>query len=247
MSHIPGATTINPAEVEQFSRIAEQWWDENGKFKPLHRINPLRISYIKARAAEHFSRVESDALHGKTLLDIGCGGGLISEPMARLGAKVTGLDASEKNIAVATLHAQQSKLAIDYRSGSAENLAATGATYDLVLALEVIEHVDHLDLFYDAITRLVAPGGMLILSTLNRTAKSYLLGIIGAEYILGWLPRGTHQWQKFIKPSEMRRALTQRGLEISDVTGMVFRPQSWEFALNSNDLNVNYLLVARRP
>ncbi|MFO0110134.1 MAG: bifunctional 2-polyprenyl-6-hydroxyphenol methylase/3-demethylubiquinol 3-O-methyltransferase UbiG [Alphaproteobacteria bacterium] len=247
MSYTPGASTINPAEVEQFSRIAEQWWDENGKFKPLHRINPLRISYIKARAAEHFAINEGQVLSGKTLLDIGCGGGLISEPMARLGAKVTGLDASEKNIAVATLHAQQSRLTIDYRSGSAEDLAATGANYDLVLALEVIEHVNHLDLFYDALTKLVAPGGMLILSTLNRTVKSYLMGIIGAEYILGWLPRGTHDWQKFIKPSEMQRALTQRGLEICDVTGMVFRPQSWEFALKSNDLDVNYLLVARRP
>ncbi|MFO0456022.1 MAG: bifunctional 2-polyprenyl-6-hydroxyphenol methylase/3-demethylubiquinol 3-O-methyltransferase UbiG, partial [Alphaproteobacteria bacterium] len=174
-------------------------------------------------------------------------GGLISEPMARLGAKVTGLDASEKNIAVATLHAQQSRLTIDYRSGSAEDLAATGANYDLVLALEVIEHVNHLDLFYDALTKLVAPGGMLILSTLNRTAKSYLLGIIGAEWVMRWLPRGTHDWKKFIKPSEMQRALTQRGLEICDVTGMVFRPQNWEFALKSNDLDVNYLLVARRP
>jgi 2-polyprenyl-6-hydroxyphenyl methylase/3-demethylubiquinone-9 3-methyltransferase len=247
MSYTPGASTINPAEVEQFSRIAEQWWDENGKFKPLHRINPLRISYIKTRAAENFSMNEKQALSGRTLLDIGCGGGLISEPMARLGAKVTGLDASEKNIAVATLHAQQSRLTINYRCGSAEDLAATGARYEIVLALEVIEHVDHLDLFYDALTALLAPGGMLILSTLNRTTKSYLLGIIGAEWVMRWLPRGTHDWQKFVKPSEMQRALTKRGLEISDVTGMAFRPQNWEFVLKSNDLDVNYLLVARRP
>jgi 2-polyprenyl-6-hydroxyphenyl methylase/3-demethylubiquinone-9 3-methyltransferase len=246
MTAAPDKTTIDAEEVEQFSRIAEEWWDENGKFKPLHRINPLRISYMMDQAAAHFAATTADALRERTLLDIGCGGGLISEPMARLGARVAGIDASAKNIGVAQEHARQSGLAIDYHVSSAEDWAARGERYDIVLALEIIEHVADTALFYDALTRLVNPGGMLVLSTINRTATSYLMAIIGAEYVLRWLPRGTHDWQKFIKPSEMVRDLTGRGCDITDITGMVFRPHQWKFALNSSDLDVNYLLVAKK-
>ena len=244
MTAHPHTSTIDAAEVEQFSRIAEEWWDENGKFKPLHRINPLRISYILDQAAAHFGVTKENALRGRSLLDIGCGGGLISEPMAKAGAQVTGIDASAKNIAVASAHAKQSGLGVAYHTSSAEEWAARGNRYDIVLALEIIEHVANPSIFYDALTQLVAPGGMLVLSTINRTAKSYLMAIIGAEWVMRWLPRGTHDWQKFVKPSEMTRELTQRGGEIRDITGMVFRPQQWKFALDSRDLDVNYLLVA---
>lgn len=239
MSATASKTSIDPQEVEQFSRIAEEWWDENGKFKPLHRINPLRISYIREQAEAHFGR----SMSGLSLTDIGCGGGLISEPMARLGAKVTGVDASEKNIAVASLHAKQSGLDIRYLATSAEQM---NEQFDIVLALEIIEHVANLDVFYDALVKLVKPGGLMILSTMNRTAKSYAMAIIGAEYVLRWLPRGTHDWNKFIKPSEMARALQARGLHISDTQGMVFNPLEWKFTLNPKDLYVNYLMVATK-
>jgi len=242
MSEAARKTSIDPQEVEQFSRIADEWWDENGKFKPLHRINPLRISYIQSQAKQHFGR----EMGGLSLVDIGCGGGLISEPMARTGAKVTGVDASEKNIAVATLHAQKSALDIRYLATSAEQLAASGEQFDIVLALEIIEHVADIDVFYDALVKLVKPGGLIILSTMNRTPKSYAMAIVGAEYILRWLPRGTHSWSKFIKPSEMSRALTTRGLAIRETQGMVFAPLEWKFTLDSKDLDVNYLMVATK-
>lgn len=242
MSEAARKTTIDPAEVEQFSRIAEEWWDENGKFRPLHRINPLRISYIRTQVEAHFGR----PLDGLALVDIGCGGGLISEPMARAGARVTGLDASEKNIAVASLHAKQSGLDIRYLANTAEQLAATGETFDVVLALEIIEHVADLELFYDALAKLVKPGGLLMLSTMNRTAKSYAMAILGAEYVLRWVPRGTHDWNKFVKPSEMARALQARHLTLRDTQGMVFRPMDWKFTLNPKDLDVNYLMTASK-
>jgi 2-polyprenyl-6-hydroxyphenyl methylase / 3-demethylubiquinone-9 3-methyltransferase len=242
MSTAAAQTSIDPQEVEQFSRIAEEWWDVNGKFKPLHRINPLRISYIRERITAHFQRPMQEI----ALVDIGCGGGLISEPMAQAGATVTGVDASEKNIAVASLHAKQSGVDVRYLASSAEALAATGEQFDVVLALEIIEHVADLDVFYDALAALVKPGGMLILSTMNRTSKSYAMAIVGAEYILRWLPRGTHSWSKFIKPSEMARALTARGLHISETQGMVFNPLEWKFTLNLKDLDVNYLMVATK-
>lgn len=243
MSHATHQTSIDPAEVEQFSRIADEWWDENGKFKPLHRINPLRISYIRDKAEAHFKR----SMSGLNLIDIGCGGGLISEPMAKLGANVTGLDASEKNIAIASIHAKKSAVDIRYLASSAEALAATGEQFDVVLALEIIEHVADLDVFYSALAALVKPGGLLILSTMNRTPKSYAMAIVGAEYVLRWLPRGTHDWAKFVKPSEMARALEGRGLTISETQGMVFAPLEWKFTLNPKDLDVNYLMVATKP
>jgi 2-polyprenyl-6-hydroxyphenyl methylase/3-demethylubiquinone-9 3-methyltransferase len=240
------ATTINDAEVARFSAIADEWWDERGKFAPLHKLNPTRLTYLRDQLIRHFSRDGASAtpLSNLSLVDIGTGGGLIAEPMARLGANVTGIDASSTNISVASLHANNNSLTIDYRATTAEQLALEGARFDVVFALEIIEHVDNLDLFYDSIAALVKPGGVLVLSTLNRTAKSYALGIIGAEYVLRWLPRGTHTWSKFIKPSEMAAALRKRGFRPADITGITFSPLSWSFSLNSNDLDVNYLMVA---
>ena len=231
--------TIDPEEIERFSRIASEWWDPEGKFKPLHRINPIRIQYI-------LDQLASLALHGLTLLDIGCGGGLISEPMCRLGAKTTGIDASEKNINVAKLHAQQQGLVIDYRATSAESLVATGACYDIVLALEIIEHVANIPTFVETCCKLVKPGGIMIWSTINRTPKSYALAIVGAEYVLRWLPRGTHTWRKFVKPSELYSELRKNGLEITNMTGMSLNPLNFQWQLNKNDLAVNYLLVAKK-
>jgi 2-polyprenyl-6-hydroxyphenyl methylase/3-demethylubiquinone-9 3-methyltransferase len=241
------ATTIDDAEVARFSAIADQWWDPRGKFAPLHRLNPVRLSYLRAQLIRHFSRDDASAtpLNNLSLLDLGSGGGLISEPMARLGATVTGVDASPTNIEVASLHAKESGLAIDYRASTAEQLALEGKTYDIVLALEIIEHVASPELFYDALSQLVKPGGLLVLSTLNRTAKSYALGIVGAEYVLRWLPRGTHSWQKFVKPSEMAAALRGRGLQVIDTAGIVFSPLRWEFHIDAKDLDVNYMMVAR--
>jgi 2-polyprenyl-6-hydroxyphenyl methylase/3-demethylubiquinone-9 3-methyltransferase len=242
-------STIDAEEVARFSRIADEWWDENGKFKPLHRMNPLRIGTIRDHACRHFNRPLSSVtpLAGLRLLDIGCGGGLISEPMARLGADVTGVDASEKNIAVASLHARQSGVQVNYRASAAETLAAEGAQFDMVLALEIIEHVSDVGAFYDAVCALLAPGGLIVFSTLNRTAKSYLMAIIGAEYVLRWLPKGTHAWAKFIRPSEMLADITQRGLEKLSLEGMIFDPLTWKFSLHPKDLDVNYLLVAKKP
>lgn len=246
------ASTVDDAEVARFSAIADEWWDERGKFAPLHRLNPTRITYLRDQITRHFSaRLAANGqsatpLLNLSLVDIGCGGGLIAEPMARLGAEVTGIDASATNIGVAGLHARGAGLPITYRATTAEQLAIEGAQFDVVLALEIIEHVADVSLFYNAITAIVKPGGLLVLSTLNRTAKSYALGIIGAEHILRWLPRGTHTWSKFVKPSEMARALGERGFAVADTTGITFNPLTWGFGLNPKDLDVNYLLVATR-
>jgi 2-polyprenyl-6-hydroxyphenyl methylase / 3-demethylubiquinone-9 3-methyltransferase len=242
------ATTIDDAEVARFSAIADEWWDERGKFAPLHKLNPMRVAYLRAQLIRHFSRDGASAtpLNNLSLVDIGCGGGLIAEPMARLGADVTGVDASATNIGVASLHAQNAGVHVHYRATTAEQLALEGAQFDVVFALEIIEHVADVNLFYDAITALVKPGGVLVLSTLNRTAKSYALGIIGAEYVLRWLPKGTHRWSRFIKPSEMAAAMRARGFMVDDITGITFSPLEWKFSLNAKDLDVNYLMVAKR-
>ena len=272
-------STINPDEVERFSRIADEWWDEKGKFKPLHKINPLRLKFIRDHACEHFGR-DADSiksLKDMTILDIGCGGGLLCEPLTRMGANVTGIDASEKNIKVASLHAEKMGLEIDYRATSAEALVASNTdvgvsngskatrrgsegetrtgeafppamdSYDIVLALEIIEHVDNVDLFMQSVCALVKPGGLLFISTLNRTVKSYALAIIGAEYVLRWLPVGTHTWNKFVKPSELANHLRTNHLDLASQTGMVFSPLKNTWSLNANDLDVNYLLVAKKP
>ena len=241
-------TTVDAGEIERFSRIAAEWWDPNGKFAPLHRLNPVRVGYIRDRAAAHWQRdaLSGNPLAGLSVLDIGCGGGLLSEPMARLGGHVTGLDAAEKNIAVARLHAEGQQLAIDYRSGTAEGLAAEGAAYDIVLALEVVEHVADVDLFLQSIGRLTKPGGLVFLSTLNRTAKAWALAIAGAEYVLRWLPRGTHDWKKFLKPSEVTRGLEVAGVEVQEIVGVVYSPLSRRWSLNTVDLDVNYMLWASK-
>lgn len=240
----PAHTTVDPAEIERFSRIAAEWWDPTGKFAPLHRLNPLRIGYIRDRAAAHWQRdpLSGVPLKDLSLLDIGCGGGLLSEPMARLGARVTGVDAASRNVTVAALHAEGQALAIDYRQGTAEALAEAGAQFDIVLALEIVEHVADVDLFLKSCGRMVKPGGLLFLSTLNRTAKAWVLAIAGAEYVLGWLPRGTHDWKKFLKPSEVVNGLRAGGIEAQEIVGVVYSPLSRAWSLNKSDLDVNYML-----
>lgn len=241
-------STIDPADVERFSRIADEWWDPSGKFAPLHRLNPVRLGYIRDRAAAHWQRdaLSGAPLDGLSLIDIGCGGGLLSEPMARLGARVTGIDASERNIATASVHAEGQGLAIDYRADTAEALAASGAQFDIVLSLEIVEHVADVELFLKSCGALVKPGGLLFLSTLNRTAKAWALAIAGAEYVLRWVPRGTHDWKKFLKPSEVVRGLRNGGIEAEEIVGVVYSPLSRAWSLNRNDLDVNYMLYGTR-
>jgi 2-polyprenyl-6-hydroxyphenyl methylase/3-demethylubiquinone-9 3-methyltransferase len=246
--HTTATSTIDAAEIERFSRIAAEWWDPTGKFAPLHRLNPVRIGYIRDRAALHWNRdaLSGEPLSGLDLLDIGCGGGLLCEPMTRLGARVTGIDAGERNIATAALHAEGQGLAIDYRATTAEDMALAGKQYDIVLALEIVEHVADVDLFLQSCGRLVKPGGLLFLSTLNRTAKAWALAIAGAEYVLGWLPRGTHDWKKFLKPSEVVRGLRGGAIEAQEIVGVVYSPLGRKWSLNKGDLDVNYMLYGTK-
>jgi 2-polyprenyl-6-hydroxyphenyl methylase / 3-demethylubiquinone-9 3-methyltransferase len=247
-AHIPAGSTVDPAEIERFARIADEWWDPRGKFAPLHRLNPVRLGFIRDRAAAHWRRepLSEAPLQGLSLVDIGCGGGLICEPMARLGAQVTGIDAADRNIAIARLHAAGQDLAIDYRAATAEALSETGAQFDIVLALEIVEHVADVDLFLHSVGRLAKPGGLVFLSTLNRTAKAWALAIAGAEYVLGWLPRGTHDWRKFLKPSEVVRGLRRAGVEPQEIAGVVYSPLSRTWSLNKRDLDVNYMLYGSK-
>ena len=233
------ASTIDSDEVAQFAAIADQWWDENGPFKPLHRLNPIRIGYLRDQVIARLGKVS-----GLSIADIGCGGGLITEPFARLGAKVTGVDAAPENIKAARAHAKDAGLEISYLATTAEVLAHEGRTFDAVFALEIVEHVSDVALFIQSVTQLVKPGGLLVLSTLNRTPKSFALGIVAAEYILRWLPRGTHDWKKFLKPSELNRHLGSNSFTAVDVTGLVYSPVSRVFSLSKDDLDVNYLLSA---
>lgn len=247
-AHIQAGSTVDPAEIERFARIAEEWWDPRGKFAPLHRLNPVRLGFIRDRAAAHWQRdpLSGAPLQGLSLVDIGCGGGLICEPMARLGAQVVGIDATDRNITTARLHADGQELAIDYRGTTAEALADTGAQFDIVLALEIVEHVADVDLFLHSISRLAKPGGLVFLSTLNRTAKAWALAIAGAEYVMRWLPRGTHDWRKFLKPSELVRGLRQAGVEPQEIVGVVYSPLSREWSLHQRDLDVNYMLYGSK-
>ena len=241
------STSIDPAEVAKFSAIAAEWWDPAGKFAPLHKFNPVRLGFIRDEASAHFER-DSRSLRpfeGLTLLDIGCGGGLLSEPMARLGFAVTGADASERNIGTARAHAAQSGLKIDYRATTAEALVAEGRSFDVVLNMEVVEHVADVTAYLNACTALVKPGGLTFVATLNKTLKSLALAKIGAEYVLGWLPRGTHDWNRFIPPADLQRSLEESGLTILKIQGVSFDPLGWDWKL-SPDVDVNYMMVATR-
>ena len=243
------ATSVDPQEIEQFTRIAEEWWDPTGKFKPLHDINPLRIGYIREQACAHFNR-DTDTirpLQGIKLLDIGCGGGLISEPISRIGTETTGIDAGEKNISVAKLHAEKTGAQVNYLNTTAEQLVDKKDRFDIVLALEIIEHVTDPYDFIATCAALVAPGGLLIMSTINRTPQAYIKAIVGAEYVLRLLPRGTHQWRKFVKPSEMAAGFRRAGLQQRHATGMILNPLKWQWQLSEHDLSVNYLMTSTRP
>lgn len=242
------AASVDPAELGKFAAIAAEWWDPDGKFRPLHQLNPTRLRYLHDRLCAHFGRDPRSvsALEGLTLLDIGCGGGLIAEPMARLGARVVGIDAGVETVAVARLHAEGQGLAIDYRATTAEALAAEGARFDAVLCLEVVEHVPDPAAFLATAAGLVKPGGVMVASTLNRTGRAFALAVVGAEYVMRWLPRGTHDWRRFVKPSELARFLRAAGMEVADLTGMAFSPMNgWR--LDPRDVAVNYLMTAVKP
>lgn len=242
------APSLDPAEVEKFSKIAAEWWNPNGKFAVLHVFNPVRLAYIKEQVAARFARdpFARRPFEGLRFLDIGCGGGLLTEPMARLGATITGIDPSEKNIATASVHAGEQELAIDYRAMTAEALAESGETFDVILNMEVIEHVADAKAFVATCSKLLKPGGLIFVATLNRTLKSFGLAIIGAEYVLGWLPKGTHQWEKFITPEELDSWLGSSGLKQLDRTGVTYNPFSGEWR-RARDMDVNYMLVAQKP
>jgi 2-polyprenyl-6-hydroxyphenyl methylase/3-demethylubiquinone-9 3-methyltransferase len=239
--------TVDPAEIARFSAIADEWWDPNGKFKPLHRFTPTRLEYIRGRIAGHFGRdaLAPKPLAGLRLLDIGCGGGLLCEPMARLGASVVGADAAERNVKTAAVHAERQGLAIDYRHTTAEALAEAGELFDVVLNMEVVEHVADVAAFMGACARLVRPGGLMVVATLNRTAKAFALAIVGAEYVLGWLPRGTHTWSKFVKPDELERALADGGLDLVEFQGVSYDPLADRWRL-TGDVAVNYMALATK-
>ncbi|GAA3090749.1 bifunctional 3-demethylubiquinone 3-O-methyltransferase/2-octaprenyl-6-hydroxy phenol methylase [Rhizobium viscosum] len=241
-------TTIDQSEVDRFSAMAAEWWSPTGKFKPLHKFNPVRLAYIRDKAAENFSRSPKSAkpLEGLRVLDIGCGGGLLSEPVARMGAEVVGADPSEKNIGIASTHAKASGVAVDYRAVTAEQLAEAGETFDIVLNMEVVEHVADVELFMNTCAGMVRPGGLMFVATINRTMKAAALAIFAAENVLRWLPRGTHQYEKLVRPEELEKPLAASGLEIIDRTGVFFNPLANQWNL-SKDMDVNYMLLAKRP
>lgn len=241
-------STIDAMEVERFSALSAEWWNPNGKFRPLHKFNPVRLSYIRDQVAARFGRDPHAArpFEGLRILDIGCGGGLLCEPMARLGAEVVGADASETNIAVARLHAAETGVTVDYRATTAEDLAEAGETFDVILNMEVVEHVADVDLFIAKCAEMVRPGGVMFVATINRTLKALGLAIVGAEYVLRWLPRGTHQYGKLVRPDELEKALSSAGMAIADRTGVVYHPLAdrWQ---RSKDMDVNYMVLAEKP
>ncbi|MGJ8582829.1 MAG: bifunctional 2-polyprenyl-6-hydroxyphenol methylase/3-demethylubiquinol 3-O-methyltransferase UbiG [Marinosulfonomonas sp.] len=244
-----GANTVDADEVAKFEAMAAEWWDPNGKFKPLHMLNPCRLDYITAQIAAEFGRdlKTRHPFKGLRLLDIGCGGGLLSEPMARLGATVVGADAAPRNIPVAQIHAEQSGLTIDYRNVPAESLVEDGEVFDVILNMEVIEHVSDPSAFLKACNSLLKPGGLMICSTINRNPKSYMMAIIGAEYVMRWLPKGTHEFNKFITPDELFELIKTAELEPVDRKGFVFNPVSWSWSISAKDLSVNYVTASVKP
>jgi len=244
----PGrGSTVDETEVARFSALAAEWWDARGRMAMLHRLNPVRLRFIKEAACRHFGRDDKqlDALTGLRLLDIGCGGGILSEPLARLRAEVLGADPSQTNIEVAKLHAAEAGVTVDYRATTAEALADDGERFDIVLAMEVVEHVADLSLFVRRCAEMVKPGGLMIAATLNRTLKSFALAIVGAEYVLRWLPRGTHQWDKFVTPNELEATFERHGLRVIDETGVIYDLLADRWQL-STDMDVNYMVVAER-
>jgi 2-polyprenyl-6-hydroxyphenyl methylase/3-demethylubiquinone-9 3-methyltransferase len=242
-------TSVNPAEIARFEAMAADWWNPEGKFRPLHMLQPCRLGYVTDQIAAEFGRdLKADRpFAGLRLLDIGCGGGLLSEPMARLGADVVGVDAAARNIPVARIHAEQSGLEIDYRHGTAEALAADGESFDVVLCMEVIEHVEDPPAFARTCAALLRPGGLMICSTINRNPKSFAMAIVGAEYVMRWLPKGTHQWRRFITPAELAGMIAAAGLDLVDRKGFVFNPLSWSWRISATDLSVNYVTASVKP
>ncbi len=242
-------TTVDPDEIAKFEAMAADWWDPTGKFKPLHMLNPCRLDYITQQIAAEFERDLTNAhpFKGLRLLDIGCGGGLLSEPMARLGAEVVGADAAERNIPVASIHAEQSGLTIDYQHTTAEALADAGEQFDVVLNMEVVEHVADPQAYLNACQQLLKPGGLMVCSTLNRNPKSFVMGIIGAEYVMRWLPKGTHEWSKFITPDELFGMIEQAGLDPVDRKGFKFNPIGFTWSISDTDLSVNYVTASIKP
>ena len=242
------SSSVDTAEVERFSRMAADWWDPRGPMAPLHKLNPVRLGYIRDKATARFGRdpKKLDCLKGLRILDIGCGAGILSEPLARLGAQMVGVDPSEENIAVAAAHAEESGLTIDYRATTAEALAEASEIFDVVLAMEVVEHVTDVKEFIATCAAMVKPGGLMIAATLNRTLKSFALAIVGAEYVLRWLPRGTHQWDKFVTPNELELAFERGGLQVTGERGVIYNPLADRWQLSS-DMDVNYMLAGERP
>lgn len=240
-------SSVDPREVERFSALAEAWWDPFGDFRPLHKLNPVRIAYVRDAVSIHFGRDlrRTRPLQGFAILDIGCGGGLLAEPLARLGAQVTGIDASERNIEIARAHADQGGLEIDYQATGAENLVQRNKRFDVVLNMEVVEHVADVSAFLGASLALLKPGGIMVVATLNRTLQSFAFAILGAEYVLRWLPRGTHDWNRFLRPSELAAALRAHGARIVELKGVRYSPLTDRFAL-SKDISVNYMALAEK-
>lgn len=241
-------STVDQTELDKFTAMADEWWDPTGKFKPLHKFNPIRLGYIREQVCAHFN-IDPKQRHpfkNLDLLDIGCGGGLLCEPMTRLGATVTGIDPGTTNISIARTHSEAQGLEIDYQAITAEQLLETDKKYDVVLCMEVVEHVADVALFMESCSKLVKPGGLLFAATLNRTLKSFVLAIVGAEYVLRWLPKGTHQWDKFVTPEELKQAIINGGLEINETQGVTFNPitDQWK---QSTDTDVNYMVLAHSP